>query len=528
MKPILITLLAVVLVMAAGCAAAAPAAVTDGAGGQITAGEPVAFSEALSGSPAPAESDSPSTTPDKADADAVLPETGTVAASAAATHTAGSQGDDAIRTATIVAAAAVYAEPDSRADVLGELQAGRMVVVTQTDGQWMKILYVGKNHRYGWIQGDVATFDIAASLTKATATATVEVSPTATAVAETPAASENASASTASVGLPAAAQASTTSQRASSGSGLTGRLVFQDVPGGMIYVYDLESQTLRTLTGGFDPALSPDGKTVAFTRQGGEQGLYLIDINDCQNDGCDAGVNERLIYSGSEELRAPDWSPDGQYIVFSRVSGHTYCRQVGPLCVPDRPGLEDFPLITMDKRGLSRVDYDGNNYRDIVALETANAPDWTDAGIVYESKDGIQITADAPEADNSLLLGGWEYRYEDPAWQPGGGRIVFQSKEGSHAEIYAVNADGSGLTPLTRPLNGLADELPQNVSPAWSPDGRSIVFLSNRDENNSAGQWRLWVMDADGGNQRLLDPEVLGQISFRYDNHADQMADWSR
>ena len=33
-------------------------------------------------------------------------------------------------------------------------------------------------------------------------------------------------------------------------------------------------------------------------------------------------------------------------------------------------------------------------------------------------------------------------------------------------------------------------------------------------------------MDANGSNQRLLDPDLLGQISFRYDNNADQMVDW--
>jgi Tol biopolymer transport system component len=73
----------------------------------------------------------------------------------------------------------------------------------------------------------------------------------------------------------------------------------------------------------------------------------------------------------------------------------------------------------------------------------------------------------------------------------------------------------------------LVDELPQNVSPAWSPDGRSIVYLSNREADGSAGKWRIWVMDADGGNQHPLDPDILGQVEFRYDNSADQMIDWS-
>jgi Tol biopolymer transport system component len=238
------------------------------------------------------------------------------------------------------------------------------------------------------------------------------------------------------------------------------------------------------------------------------------------------GSNERLIFSGGRDLRTPAWSPDGRYILFSRVTGQSTCRQLGRSCVPDHPFLAGYPLISLDKRGLSRVDVNGGDFRDIAALETAIAPDWNEAGIVYHSQDGIQKTADRPDASNQLVIAGFEYRYQDPDWQPDGGRIIFQSKEGSHWEIFSLLADGSGLVALTRPVTTLVDELPQNVSPAWSPDGRFIVYLSNRDPKGSAGAWHLWVMDANGGNQRPLDPEVLGQIEFRYDLNADQMVDW--
>jgi Tol biopolymer transport system component len=301
-------------------------------------------------------------------------------------------------------------------------------------------------------------------------------------------------------------------------SALTGTLVFQEYNGGTIYLYDLKTRTLTTLTTGYDPALSPDGSTVAFVRYGGEQGLYLIDAN---------GANERRIYGGSRDLRAPSWSPDGQYILFSRVTGEETCRQIGPRCVPDRPGLENFPLVTVDKRGLSRVNTDGGDFQDVPAMETATASDWNASGIVYAVGEGLQITAEQPDSASRSLLDARNYSAQDPDWQPGGGRIVFQYKQGTHWEIFAVNPDGSGLAVLTRPVSVLVKTLPQNVSPAWSPDGRHIVYLSNRDAGNSAGAWHLWVMDADGGNQRILDPEVLGRIQFRYDTSADQMVGWS-
>ena len=130
---------------------------------------------------------------------------------------------------------------------------------------------------------------------------------------------------------------------------------------------------------------------------------------------------------------------------------------------------------------------------------------------------GIQITQDAAgESQNRAVAG--DFRYQDPAGQVGGDRVVFQSQEKDHWEIFAVNVDGSGLTALTRP-DVLASPLPHNVSPAWSPDGRNIAFLSNR-----TGRWRLWVMNADGSNQRLLPINV----EIEYDYQAEQVVGWGR
>lgn len=59
-------------------------------------------------------------------------------------------------------------------------------------------------------------------------------------------------------------------------------------------------------------------------------------------------------------------------------------------------------------------------------------------------------------------------------------------------DIYLINVDGSGLRKLTSG-SGL------NGSPSWSPDGRQIVFSSNRD-----GMHKIYVMNADGSNQHAV------------------------
>ena len=78
-------------------------------------------------------------------------------------------------------------------------------------------------------------------------------------------------------------------------------------------------------------------------------------------------------------------------------------------------------------------------------------------------------------------------------------QIAFVSKRDGNAEIYVMDADGGNQRRLT---NNRGDEW----DPSWSPDGRKIVFSSDRDGHviNGRSAYEIYVMNADGGNPQNL------------------------
>ena len=190
------------------------------------------------------------------------------------------------------------------------------------------------------------------------------------------------------------------------------------------------------------------------------------------------------------------WSPDGRSIAYR----------------DSRRGInEDDEVFVMAA--------DGTGARNLTD-DPANdwGPDWSPDGewIAFNSdRDGIPLSGYLVRPDGSDLR-----RIETDAWveyisfSPDGSRIVFEGHADGDYDIWSMDLATGETTQLT-------DAPGDDGWPAWSPDGTSIAFTTERDDclwaprdqdcwrSGDPGEHRsVWMMDADGSRQRRLTPEI--------------------
>lgn len=109
-----------------------------------------------------------------------------------------------------------------------------------------------------------------------------------------------------------------------------------------------------------------------------------------------------------------------------------------------------------------------------------------------------------PDGSAPVNLTQYPSRDSSPCWSPSGKQILFVSNRNAVPGIWVVNADGTDLALLSNV------QVPEG-NPSWSPDGKKILFDTQRD-----GHWQVYIMDPDGENAVNLSKSASSDVEPRW------------
>ncbi len=292
-----------------------------------------------------------------------------------------------------------------------------------------------------------------------------------------------------------------------------GRIVFYDdriaSPRQQIYIENADGTNVQHLVDSdFDdakPVLSPDGRTIAFTRyaldgapRSKDAGVFLVNVD---------GTGLRQLDTDTEDV---SWSRDGKQLVETRAlfgSGSTPDNVALWVMNADGSGAHQVTL-----KGITCLDVCANGAQDNRAVWSPDGKRLLFTRDTYTSPEQFALFTVAIDGSDLRRVTPAGLNADGAAWSPDGSLIAFQTppeaNEGGEQNIEVIHPDGSGLAALTAHLSSSAIGRQGTNHASWSPDGSQIVFSHDPGLNGVAD---LFVMDRDGSNLHVIAETALNE-----------------
>ncbi len=270
---------------------------------------------------------------------------------------------------------------------------------------------------------------------------------------------------------------------------------------------------------GFQPQWSPDGTAIIFESGRKLDGTDAAGPNRTLNiwrvnaDGTGLRLVTNITAAQADSI-GPRWSPDGTKVVFyswRKLDGTDAMspNRVLNIWRVNADSTAPMPLTTTVANGTGSSNPQWSPDGTKVVFDSSRSLDGTDAPNTNGTQNIWRVNADGTGLRLITNTTALDANNIMPQWSPDGTQVVFSSSrklDGSDApnanttfNIWRINADGTGLTPLTRgTVSGIS-----SFNPQWSPGGTKVVFYSARkldgtDAANVNLTINIWRVNADG------------------------------
>ncbi|MFQ3582747.1 MAG: S9 family peptidase [Chloracidobacterium sp.] len=291
----------------------------------------------------------------------------------------------------------------------------------------------------------------------------------------------------------------------------------------------LDKNTFMDMESVTNPAISPDGRRIVFTRTFVDKmaDRYRSVLWMVESD----GSRVRELTGQTYSARQPVWSPDGKRIAFiaerdGSAQIHVLTPETGDLV--QLTHLEREPAdLTWSPDGtqlaFSMLVPDTDSPLPIKLPEAPKGAQWAKPAVVIDRMTwAVDGQGQIPKTKRQIFtvdarLGGTpgqitdgKYSYDDPEWSPDGKQVYVSSIRRDDWEFARGDSEIYAITLATREIRPLTDRRGRDAQPKVSPDGKRIAYVGYDYQKLTYHVSNLYLMNADGSQAKAWAANLTG------------------